>query len=98
VRGAIANEKIRAISIIRLDDPVSVLVGVPVVVMGRTHKAKVHEEFTAAFGEAFGGFSDGLFPYVGVFFEINVSKRMVFKDRGDAVNMFRQGVELAFTG
>jgi hypothetical protein len=77
---------------------VGVLVGALVVVVRRTHETEVHVKFTAAFGEAFGGFLGGLFPYVGLFFEVDVSKRMVFKDRGSAIDMFRQGVELAFTG
>jgi len=71
---------------------------VSVVICRRTHKAKVHEKFTAAVGEAFGRFPGGLFPYVGLLFEIDVSERVVFEDRGVAVNMVRQGVELAFTG
>ena len=64
-----------------------------VFLLGRLrHKAKVHEKFTAAFGEAFDRFSGGLFPYVGLLFKIDVSERMVFEDWGDAVNMFRQGI------
>jgi hypothetical protein len=62
------------------------------------HKAKVHEKFTAAVREAFGRFLGGLFPYVGLFFKVDVSEWVVFEHRGNAVNMLRQGVELAFAG
>jgi hypothetical protein len=69
-----------------------------VAISRRTHKAKGHEEFTAAVREAFSGFPGGLFPYVGLLFKIDVSEWVVFEDRGNAIDMVRQGVQLALTG
>ena len=73
-------------------------VGTSVVISRCTHKAKVHEKFTATVREVFGRFPGGFFSYVGLLFKIDVSEWVVFEDRGNAVNMVRQGVELALTG
>ncbi len=68
---------------------IGVLVGASVVLTRRSHKPEVHEEFTAAFGVAFGRFSGGLLPDVGLFFEIDMSERVVFENRWDAIAVSR---------
>jgi hypothetical protein len=81
-----------------LNDPVGGFVGTSVVISRRTHKAKVHEKFTATVREAFGRFPGRLFSYVGLLFKIDVSEWVVFENWGNAIDMVRQGVELALSG
>jgi hypothetical protein len=69
----------------------------PIILSGRSYKPEVHEEFTAALGKAFGRLPCRLLTDVGLFFEVDMLEWVVFKNRRDPINVFGEGVELAFS-
>jgi hypothetical protein len=97
-RGAVNDDEIStAVAVVGCNDTVRVLVWAAVVIGGSTHEAKVHEELRALSCNTFGGFTSSLLANVGLFFEVDQAKRVVFEVWGCTNHVLRKNFKLLFT-